>query len=64
MNQKQTGILLSLIVLVASMVGIAMAVNNFMVKQNALEESNRDVAAAQKDYNDAVREYNDYVASH
>lgn len=64
MNQKQAGILLSLIVLVASMVGIAMAVNNFMVKQNALEESNRDVAAAQKDYNDAVREYNNYVQSH
>ena len=54
MNQKQTGIFLSVIILVASLVGIAMAVNNFMVKQNALEESNRDVARpAQKDYNDA-----------
>lgn len=64
MNQKQTGILLSVIVLVASLIGIAMAVNNFMAKQSVLEESNKEVAAAQADYNDAVREYNAYVNNH
>jgi hypothetical protein len=64
MNQKQTGIFLSVIILIASMVGIAMAVNNLMVKQHAVEDSNREVALAQKDYNDAVAEYNSYVQSH
>ncbi len=41
-----------------------MAVNNLMVKQHAVEDSNREVALAQKDYNDAVAEYNSYVQSH
>lgn len=64
MNQKQTGIFLSVVILVASIIGIAIAVNNVMVKQHAVEDANRDVAVAQQDYNDAVREYNDYVTSH
>jgi hypothetical protein len=64
MNQKQSGILLSVIVLVASLIGIAMAVNNFMAKKSALEQSNRDVEVAQAELDSAVRDYNNYVNSH
>jgi hypothetical protein len=41
-----------------------MAVNNFMAKKSALEQSNRDVEVAQAELDSAVRDYNNYVNSH
>lgn len=64
MNSKQAGILLSVVVLLASIIGIAMSVNNFMAKKSALDQSNIDVAEAKAAYNDAIRDYNNYVNTH
>lgn len=64
MNSKQAGVLVSVIVLLASIIGIAMAVNTFMVKKSALEQSNRDVEVAQAELDSAINDYNNYINTH
>jgi hypothetical protein len=53
----------ALIVLVASIVGIAWNVNHVLKAQHELNDAKLQASKALTEYNDAVREYNDAVIS-
>ena len=60
---KGQSIAISLIVLIASIVGIAMSVNGFLATQHKAEVAHEAAVQAQKDYDTALRDYNNALNS-
>jgi Na+-transporting methylmalonyl-CoA/oxaloacetate decarboxylase gamma subunit len=60
---RNASIALSLIVLIAVIIGIGMNVSNYFNKQHAAEQAKQDVITAQKNYDDALQARDNYLAN-
>jgi Na+-transporting methylmalonyl-CoA/oxaloacetate decarboxylase gamma subunit len=60
---RNASIALSLIVLIAVIVGIGMNVSNYFNKQHAAEQAKEDVMTAQQAYNEAIHARDNYLAN-